>query len=225
MANIRVLNNISLYNSITATSGVTTNTLTVNSNASAGKLSVGGAVLNDYNLAVAGDAYISGSLNVAGSAIFHNTQYTTTSAISVTNSGTGPALVVTQTGNEAVAAFYDAESGISLYVDGKSGTAGNVGIGTATPNEKLTVVGNISATGRVYSPYTVNKFISTFGDTTNLSYTIQHGLNVQDVVVSIVDSVTQEVVYPLVTNTALNQITVGFAQAPGLTAYKAIIIG
>ena len=225
MPNIRVLNNISLYNSITATSGVSTNTLSVASSATAGKLSIGGQALNGYNLAVSGDAYISGSLNVAGSAIFHNTQYTTTSAISVTNSGTGPALVVTQTGSEAVAAFYDAETGIALYVDGKNGTAGNVGIGTSTPSSKLTVVGDISASGHIYSPYTVNKFISTFGDATNLSYTIQHGLNVQDVVVSIVDSITQEVVYPLVTNTAMNEITVGFAQAPGLTAFKAIVIG
>jgi hypothetical protein len=225
MSNIRVLNNISLYNSITATSGVSTNTLSVASSATAGKLSIGGQALNGYNLAVGGDAYISGSLNVAGSAIFHNTQYTTTSAISVTNTGTGPALVVTQTGNEAVAAFYDAESGISLYVDGKSGTAGNVGIGTSTPSSKLTVVGDISASGRIYSSYTINKFVSTFGDTSNLNYTIIHGLGVQDVVASIVDASTQEVVYPLVTNTATNQITVGFSQAPGDNAYKAIIIG
>lgn len=224
MPNIRVLNNISLYNSITATSGVTTDTLTVNNTASAAKLSIAGQALNGYNLAVTGNAYISGNLNVAGSAIFHNTQYTTTSSISVTNTGTGPAIVVNQTGDEAIAAFYD-DGTVALYVDGHTSRAGNVGIGTSTPDYKLTVVGDISASGRIYGNYTVSKFVSTFGDASNVNYTIIHGLGVQDVVVSIVDSVSQEVVYPLVTNTATNQITVGFAEAPGLNAYKAIVIG
>jgi hypothetical protein len=67
--------------------------------------------------------------------------------------------------------------------------------------------------------------VSAFGNSTDISYTIIHGLGVRDVVVSIVDAVTQEVVYPLVNNTALNQITVGFSEAPGLTEYKAIVIG
>ena len=171
-----------------------------------------------------GDLNFLGNLNVAGSATFKNTEYTTTSSISVTNTGTGPALVVNQTGEQAIAAFYD-DSNIALYIDGKTGTAGNVGIGTETPNVKLTVVGDISASGTIYGSSTISKFVSTFGDGSNLNYTIPHGLGVQDVVVSIVDTTTQEVVYPLVTNTALNQITVSFSEAPALTAYKAIIIG
>lgn len=171
-----------------------------------------------------GDLNFLGNLNVAGSATFKNTEYTTTSAISVTNTGTGPAIVVNQTGEQAVAAFYD-DSNIALYIDGHTSRAGNVGIGTSTPDYKLTVVGDISASGRIYSSYTINKFVSTFGNASDLNYTINHNLGVQDVVVSVVDVVTQEVVYPLVTNTALNQITVGFAQAPGISAYKAIIIG
>jgi len=171
-----------------------------------------------------GDLNFLGNLNVAGSATFHNTEYTTTSAISVTNNGTGPALVVTQTGEQAIAAFYD-DSSIALYIDGTTAKPGYVGIGTENPNVKLTVVGDISASGTIYGASTINKFVSTFGDGSNLSYTIIHGLGVQDVVVSIIDSTSQEVVYPLVTNTALNQITVSFSEAPALTAYKAIIIG
>ena len=154
MANIRLLNNVSLHNSITATSGITTNTL-----------SVGGQALNGYNLAVGGDAYISGNLSVAGSAIFHNTEYTTTSSISVTNTGTGPALVVNQTGEEAVAAFYD-DNSVAFYIDGKTGTAGYVGVGTDTPNEKFTVNGNISSNGTMYVNAVNDLEVTTWGSGT-----------------------------------------------------------
>lgn len=171
-----------------------------------------------------GSLSVTGNLNVTGSATFHNTEYTTTSAISVTNNGTGPAIVVTQTGDQAIAAFYD-DSNIALYIDGTDTKPGYVGIGTETPNVKLTVVGDISASGTIFGASTITKFVSSFGDGSNLNYTIDHNLGVQDVVVSIVDASSQEVVYPLVTNTAMNQITVSFAEAPALTAYKAIIIG
>lgn len=171
-----------------------------------------------------GDLNFLGNLNVAGSATFRNTEYTTTSAISVTNTGTGPAVVVKQTGQQAIAAFYD-DSEIALYIDGTTAKPGYVGIGTSNPNVKLTVVGDISATGNIYSNSTISKFVSTFGDGSNVNYTINHNLGVQDVVVSIVDASSQEVVYPLVTNTAMNQITVSFAEAPSVASYKAIIIG
>lgn len=165
-----------------------------------------------------------GNLNVAGSATFHNTDYSTTSSISVTNTGTGPALVVTQTGDEAIAAFYD-DNSIAFYIDGHTARAGNVGVGTVTPNEKLTVVGNISATGNIYSSNMLAKFVSAFGDASNTSFVISHNLGVQDVVVSVIDTSTQEVVYPSVAYTALNQVTLEFSQAPALTAYKVIVIG
>ena len=112
-----------------------------------------------------GNLNILGNLNLAGSATFHNTDYTTTSAISVTNTGTGPALVVNQTGEQAVAAFYD-DNSIAFYIDGKSATAGNVGIGTSTPNEKLTVVGNISSTGTMYVSAVNDLKVTTWGSGT-----------------------------------------------------------
>jgi len=224
MANIRILQDVSLYNNINVLSGINTTTLNVTNSASLNKLSINGQVPDGYSLAVGGDAYISGNLTIAGSAKFNNATYTTTSALSVTDTGTGPALVVLQTGEQPVAAFYD-DSNISLYIDGKTGTAGYVGVGTSLPNQKLTVIGSISATGTIYGGNTVNKFVSAFGDTTNTSFTLNHNLGVSDVVVSIIDATTKEVVYPLVTNTALNQITVSFSQAPGLAAYKAIVIG
>lgn len=171
-----------------------------------------------------GTINFTGNLNVAGSATFHNTQYTTTSSISVTNNGTGPALVVNQTGEEAIAAFYD-DNSIAFYIDGKIGTAGYVGVGTSTPNEKFTVVGNISSTGTIYGANTIAKFVSAFGDGSAKIYELNHLLNTEDVVVSILDTTTKEVVYPSVVNYSISSIKVEFSEAPLLNAYKAVVIG
>jgi hypothetical protein len=48
-----------------------------------------------------------------------------------------------------IASFYDKNNNPSLFMDGTSGRLGNVGIKTATPNEALTINGNVSATGNL----------------------------------------------------------------------------
>lgn len=280
MPNIRFLQNVTLYNSVTSISSVSTpalygsnnsliikpnpssssvwqfdntgtltlpstydikttggrsivynpefTTLTVsNSSVLSGNVCVGRTTpLSGAKLSVSGNVVIDGSITATGSATFVNTVFTTTSSLSISNVGTGPGLVVRQEGDQAVAAFYDHESAIGLWVDGRSSKPGYVGIKTTEPNQALTVVGNISATGYIYSASpTLTKFVSSFGNVTDTTYTINHNLGVEDVVVTIVDNATKEVVYPSVTNSALNQITVTFSDAPGSNAYKAIVIG
>jgi len=98
------------------------------------------------NATVGGNLTITGDLQVLGATTTIETTTTLTSAFSITNSGSETAFTATQTGNQNVAEFYD-DSNIALaVVDG-----GNVGVGTLTPDEALTVVGNISASGTVYS--------------------------------------------------------------------------
>ena len=103
---------------------------------------------------IMGNVNIFGNLFTAGSAFFANTIITTTSALSVINSGTGPALFVSQgRGIGSIAEFYDADiSQEVLHIGSAADAAGNevdgvIGIKTSHPNKTLTVVGDISATG------------------------------------------------------------------------------
>jgi hypothetical protein len=203
------------------------NTLTVNNSAYVlSSFVVGDSTpISGAKFSVKGDVVVDGSLVATGSATFVNTVFTTTSALCVVNIGTGPALVVKQEGDQAVAAFYDHENGIGLWVDGDTSRPGYVGIKTSSPNEALTVVGNISASGQIYGNNTINKFVSSFGDGVNVSYTIQHNMSKEDVIVSVIDTSTKEVVYPSVVYTTPNQVTVSFSDAPAASAFKVIIIG
>lgn len=95
---------------------------------------------------------IQGNISALGTATFANTIFTTTSALSVVNTGPGPALYVFQAaGPYDVASFYDGDGIEVLHVgNAGSGGFGKVGINESFPNEELTVRGSISATETIY---------------------------------------------------------------------------
>jgi len=109
--------------------------------------SVRDAFLN--NATLDGNLTVTGNLSVLGDQTQVDTIVTVTSAFSITNEGSQAALIVNQTGNQPVAHFQD-DGNTALYIDGTTTAPGYVGIGTSTPNEKLTVSGNISASGDIY---------------------------------------------------------------------------
>jgi len=120
---------VTLNGGLTVSSGLDTDTIDTTGNANVG-----------------GDLTVTGNLNVLGATTTLETTTTITSAFSITNAGSQTALTVTQTGAQDVAVFTDSESGTALIV--KDG--GNVGVGTNTPNSKLTVSGSISASSDVF---------------------------------------------------------------------------
>ena len=97
----------------------------------------------DDSVSVGGNLTVTGSLSVVGDFTYLDTVVSVTSALSVLNSGTGPALRVEQTGSNPVAQFIDRDGGaVTIYDTGSLGIGTPIGV---TPTHKLTVGGTISA--------------------------------------------------------------------------------
>lgn len=110
-------------------------------NAAGAKLTVGG----NGDVRIANNLTVVGDLTALGNISYFETKIITSSAVVIVNSGTGPALSVTQTGAQPVATFIDKESGPALHI----ADTGLVGIGLSAPSERLTVLGNISASNTI----------------------------------------------------------------------------
>jgi len=98
----------------------------------------------EHKLHVIGNARIEGNLIVNGSQTIIDTDVQTTERLDITNNGTGPALRVNQVGGNDVIDILDNGVSVLKILDG-----GNVGIGAATPQEKLHVVGSIKVSDRI----------------------------------------------------------------------------
>lgn len=83
------------------------------------------------DLRVAKTVYAS-NLHVTGAFVTMDTLTSNTEQMTVTNIGTGPALIVTQTGTEPIATFYD-DTNVAVQI----ADLGMVGIGTGAPSSKL----------------------------------------------------------------------------------------
>ena len=97
----------------------------------------------DGSVNIGGNTTINGNLSVLGDFTRIDTLVSVTSALSVINAGTGPALYIEQSGVQPIAQFIDREGGAIIFSD-----TGSIGIGTplgSIPSEKLTVSGSISA--------------------------------------------------------------------------------
>jgi hypothetical protein len=102
-------------------------------------------------LTITGNTTVQGNLSVTGDFTYLDTIVSITSALSVVNAGTGPALYVQQDGVQPIAHFIDSNGDDIVFADN-----GYVGLGVFNPGEKLTVVGNISASGTVTAATNTN---------------------------------------------------------------------
>jgi len=108
-----------------------------------------------------GHCTITGNLSVKGDLTKLDTYVLITSStqIVVNNaSNTESALFVSNTGNNRIVEFYDVDSSVtptrpSFMIDGDTARPGFVGINVGKPNEKLTILGNISAMGNLSATF------------------------------------------------------------------------
>ena len=79
---------------------------------------------------------ISGDLTVNGKTTIVDTNVTTDEQLSITNDGTGPAVIVNQKGSQPIVNFKDDDTSVFFIKDG-----GNVGLGTDIPSVNLDIEG------------------------------------------------------------------------------------
>ena len=144
---------------ITNVSDIKTNVASITKNLSVGTLTDGvltiesGTISNtkllvSEELNISGDATISGNLAVAGSFTVIHTDVSTSEQISVTNDGTGPALIVKQRGYQPVVNIMDTNAGISnngVDVVKTNGSSTTVNITNNTDYNNILVDSEIAA--------------------------------------------------------------------------------
>tara|TARA_R100000655_G_scaffold109791_1_gene165482 strand:- start:1390 stop:8265 length:6876 start_codon:yes stop_codon:yes gene_type:complete len=94
------------------------------------------------NTTLAGDLTVQGDISTTGSFTIVDTDVSTTEQLSITNNGTGPALIVNQTGVQPIVDFKDDGTSVFYIKDG-----GNVGIGVTNPISTLHLEGHGSTGG------------------------------------------------------------------------------
>ena len=125
----------------------------------------------DTTLHVAGSAHIEGDLWVKGQVNRMDTYVYATSAVDITNIGTGPALTVTQTGSQPIVTFMDDDLPALHIEDGGSGRAGFVGLGLSNPTQNLHVHRTgTQGTDHSYLQLTTGDTGATTGDGLHVGY-------------------------------------------------------
>ena len=112
------------------------------------------------------DVTVTGDLTVNGTFTCLNTDTCITDQLCVTNAGTGPAVIVNQTGVQPVVNFQDDGSSV-FYIE----NGGNVGLGSTDPDAKLTVAGSVSATCFVRAGGSSSQFLKANGSVDSTGYT------------------------------------------------------
>jgi hypothetical protein len=103
-------------------------------------------------------------------------------------------------------------------------TGSSVGIGTATPSATLDVSGSINATGGITGSWG-NKYTQLIGNNTASSFTVTHNLNNTNIMAQVVREASGSFVYPDITISGSNAITVAFSTIPSSSEYRVNVVG
>lgn len=113
-------------------------------------------------------------------------------------------------------------SGGGTYIAGNGLTespAGTFNVGTGTG---ITVTADAIAIDTSIVP---RKYAVAVGDGTSTTITVTHNLNSRDVIITLYDATTYEVVDCDMVNATVNTVTLTFATAPTTNKYRCVVIG
>jgi alpha-tubulin suppressor-like RCC1 family protein len=100
------------------------------------RVGIGGLPDATYNFYVKGNTKIKGDLVINGTTSIQDTSNNTVTSFDLTNNGTGPAVIVNQIGNQAIATFTDDNKSV-LYIANN----GLTGVGKVDPSYNLDISG------------------------------------------------------------------------------------
>ena len=137
------------------------------------------------------------------------------------------------TGNFTLAAgegINTVASGSTVTISGEDATESNKGIvELATNAETITGTSTTLAVhpagvkAAIVDYAAASGFATNIGDGAATSFAINHGLSSQDVIVQIYDNSTYDTIFTDVTRSSIDAVTVAFAAAPALNAYRVLI--
>lgn len=137
------------------------------------------------------------------------------------------------TGNFTIAAgegINTVGSGSTVTISGEDASETNKGIvELATSAETITGTSTTLAVhpagvkAAIVDYAAASGFATNIGDGTATSFAINHNLSSQDVIVQIYDNATYDTIFTDVTRSSIDTVTVAFASAPALNAYRVLI--
>jgi hypothetical protein len=169
-----------------------------------------GTALPNQNLTVVGN--ISSTNNIYATNIISSSTVSTTTISANNTFGSGNQYVVSDgAGNNNIG-----NGANTISLNALSGTY----IGS-----NLTVKGNLSATGKIYSTNTVNKAVTSIGNNVDKAFNFVHNLGSQDVITQVYSNTNNIVVTPTIANISTTTVSLSFSTPPALTAYRVVVIG
>jgi hypothetical protein len=90
-------------------------------------------------------------------------------------------------------------------------------------NNSLTINGTVSSQG--FTSLFGNRYTTSLGNGTLSSFTVNHNLSTTNILTTVTDNTTKQIVYPSITVTNSTQIQVGFSFVPTSASYNLSILG
>lgn len=135
-------------------------------------------------------------------------------------------------GNQTISGSLNVSSSLTINTNTLFADAINnrVGIGTTSPTATLTVSGSADVTGSLTVTGGItgswgNKYTELIGNNVSSSFTVTHNLNNTFVMAQVIREASGSFVYPDITISGSNALTVAFSTVPSSSEYRVNVVG